>query len=188
MTIENINVEKLLGTVKKSLKEDTTLSPGLKVSIEMMMVLINLLVTRLGLNSRNSSKSPSTDPNRKKKERKSSGKKPGGQKGHRGKTLELVEEPDETEEIMIDRSQLSEGKYTEDGYESRQVFDLDISVVVKEYRAEILKDQFGNKFVAKFPDGVTNRVQYGNGVKAHAVYLSQYQMLPYQQVEEYFAD
>jgi len=31
-------------------------------------------------------------------------------------------------------------------------------------------------------------VQYGVGVKAHAVYLSQYQLLPYNRIEEYFAD
>ena len=29
---------------------------------------------------------------------------------------------------------------------------------------------------------------YGNGIKAHAVYLSQYQLLPYKRIQEYFAD
>lgn len=32
------------------------------------------------------------------------------------------------------------------------------------------------------------RVQYGNGVKAQAVYLSQYQLMPYQRVQEQFQD
>jgi len=188
MTVDKINVEELLKAVKKSLKEDTTISSGLRASIEMMMVLIGLLVNRLGLNSSNSSTPPSQDPNRKKKQRKSSGKKPGGQNGHIGKTLEPMDEPDEIEDLSVDRSGLPEGEYTQDGYEARQVFDLDISVIVKEYRAEILKDKNGNKFVAEFPKGVTNRVQYGNGIKAHAVYLSQYQLLPYKRIEEYFAD
>jgi transposase len=39
-----------------------------------------------------------------------------------------------------------------------------------------------------FPKGVNSRIQYGNGVKAHAVYLSQYQLLPYDRIREYFTD
>nr|WP_177166710.1 transposase [Nitrosomonas sp. Nm51] len=42
--------------------------------------------------------------------------------------------------------------------------------------------------MAPFPDHVAKTVQYGNGVKAHAVYLSQYQLIPYQRVQEYFQD
>ena len=55
-------------------------------------------------------------------------------------------------------------------------------------RAEIRVDENGQRFVAPFPDHVTKAVQYGNGVKAHAVYLSQYQLIPYQRVQEYFQD
>jgi transposase len=36
--------------------------------------------------------------------------------------------------------------------------------------------------------GISKAVQYGNQLKAHAVYLSQYQLLPYKRVQEYFAD
>jgi Family of unknown function (DUF6444) len=57
------------------------------------------LEARLNQNSQNSSKPPSTDVfcNEKPKPKglhKSSGKKAGGQKGHPGKTLEMVENPD----------------------------------------------------------------------------------------------
>ncbi|MCU7966712.1 MAG: IS66 family transposase [gamma proteobacterium symbiont of Bathyaustriella thionipta] len=31
-------------------------------------------------------------------------------------------------------------------------------------------------------------VQYGNALKAHAVYMSQYQLLPYKRIEEYFTE
>ena len=31
-------------------------------------------------------------------------------------------------------------------------------------------------------------MQYGPRLKAHAVYLSQYQLLPYERVREYFED
>ena len=51
----------------------------------------------------------------------------GGQLLHQGKTLQKVEDPDEIEIITIDRRTLPEGSYTDDGFETRQVFDIDIS-------------------------------------------------------------
>lgn len=188
MSIGNIDVEELLASVKKSLNEDKNISPGLRISMEMMIVLVGLLLTRLGLNSKNSSKPPSADPNRKKQSRATTGRQRGGQHGRTGTTLRKTADPDEIREIPIDRGALPPGKYTEGGYESRQVFDIDISVVVTEYRAQILCDKNGAKFTAPFPAGVDCPVQYGNAVKAHAVYLSQYQLLPYGRIGEYFSD
>ena len=188
MKIENIDIETTLQRISKTLEEDKTISNSIRVLLHTVLILINLLLNRVGLTSKNSSKPPSSDPNRKKKQRENSGRKPGGQKGHPGRTLELVKNPDEIEELQVDRSQLPKGNYKSSGYEVRQVFDLEISTVVKEYRAEILKDALGNRFIAEFPRGVTNRVQYGKGVKSHAVYLSRYQLLPYKRIEEYFSD
>ena len=57
------------------------------------------LESRLNQNSRNSSKPPSTDffikekPNPKSR-RKNTGKKPGGQEGHPGTTLDMVNDPE----------------------------------------------------------------------------------------------
>ncbi|WP_210725554.1 transposase [Candidatus Colwellia aromaticivorans] len=42
--------------------------------------------------------------------------------------------------------------------------------------------------MGKFPEGINSPIQYGASIKAHAVYLSQYQLLPYKRIEEYFAD
>jgi transposase len=72
------------------------------------------------------------------------------------------------------------------GYEARQVFDIKISRVVTEYRAEVVEDAKGNRIVASFPEGVTKAVQYGPDLKAHAVYMSQYQLIPYKRIQEYF--
>ncbi len=105
--------------------------------------------------------------------------RPGGQKGHTGKTLCRIDDPDEVEDIEINRRTLPKGQYKDMGYEARQVFDVIVSRNVTEYRAQILEDQDGNRFVAPFPKGVTRPVQYGINTKVNAVYMSQYQLIPY---------
>ena len=77
---------------------------------------------------------------------------------HKGKTLQKVEDPDEIEIIMIDRRTLPKGSYTEDGFETRQVFDIDISRVVTEYQAQRLINEQGKCFVAPFPKKVRKAV------------------------------
>jgi transposase len=140
----------------------------------------------MGLNSSNSSKPPSSDPNRLKPTRKKSGKKPGGQEGHIGTTLRQIEDPDDVIVINIDRRTLPKDQtYKEIGFDKRQVFDVDISRFVTEYQAQILEDENGHRYVAEFPENVRSAVQYGNALKAHAVYMSQYQLLPYKRIEEY---
>ncbi|MFT7675029.1 MAG: transposase [Gammaproteobacteria bacterium] len=57
-----------------------------------------------------------------------------------------------------------------------------------EYQAEVLENAQGQRFVAQFPEGVTKAVQYGTQIKAHAVYLSQHQLLPYNRIQTYFSD
>ncbi len=188
MTVENIDVSGTLERVKAQLKEDQDMSATTRSLIEVLILIVSLLVNRLGLNSRNSSTSPSNDPNRKKASRKSSTKKPGAQKGHKGTTLVKVDDPDVIEELSIDRRTLPKGNYKKSGYETRQVFDIQISRTVTEYRAEILEDENGNRFVAEFPKGITQPAQYGAGVKAHAVYMSQFQLLPYGRITDYFAE
>ncbi len=108
--------------------------------------------------------------------------------GHIGKTLEKTPDPDFVEVLSVDRRTLPKGNYHQVGFETRQVFDIDISRVITEYQAQVLEDEKGNRFVATFPDGVTKAVQYGNQIKAHAVYLSQFQLLPYKRIQNYFAD
>lgn len=188
MTIKNIDVEATIERVKVQLAAEKDLSPALKSSLEVLLLLVTIMLNRLGLNSKNSSKPPSTDPNRKKEPKNKSDRKPGGQKGHNGTTLKPVPDPDEIEPILIDRRTLPKGRYQDVGFESRQVVDLDIARVVTEYRAQILEDQQGRRFVAPFPEGVTRPVQYGVGVKVNAVYMSQYQLIPYNRIEDHFID
>jgi transposase len=188
MTIDNIPVEQTIETVKRQIEQEKNLSPALRASLELLLTLVTLLLNRLGLNSRNSSKPPSSDPNRKKK-RNHGNNNPGGQKGHTGNHLELVDDPDHVESLKVDRTTLpSDGTFRCIGYERRQVFDIQISRVVTEYQAEILEDERGRRVVAPFPEHVKVKTQYASGVKIHSVYMSLFQLLPYPRIEEHFAD
>jgi transposase len=188
LTIQNIDIDATLNKVKTLLVEEKELSPTMRSMVELLVLLVTLLANSLNLNSSNSSKPPSSDPNRKKVRKAKGGKKAGGQKGRVGVTLQKVDDPDEIEVIKLDRRKLSPGKYKDMGYESRQVFDIEISRVVTEYQAQILEDSNGNRFVAPFPKEVTKAVQYGKSVKAHSVYMSQFQLIPYNRVQDYFKE
>ena len=188
MTIQNIKIEEVVKRVKSQIAAEKNLSPALKASLELLLLVVTILVNKLGLGSNNSSIPPSADPNREKKERKKNGRKPGGQKGHCGSTLSPVSDPDEVREIKVDRKILPPGEYREGGYESRQVVDIEINRVVTEWRAEVLLNQKGKRYVAPFPEGVIRPVQYGVGVKVNSVYMSQYQLVPYNRIEDHFRE
>ena len=188
MKISGIDIEKNIDNIKKQIETDKTLSPSIRAAIDLLLLIVTLLSQRLGLNSRNSSKPPSSDPNRKKKPNANSSNASGGQLGHKGTTLPLDERPDINHKIVLDRTLLPPGSYTDMGVETRQVVDIEFKRVVTQYQAQILENEFGKRFVAPFPTGVNSRIQYGNGLKAHAVYLSQYQLLPYERIRQYFTD
>jgi len=188
LKINAIDVEATLDKPKVLLGEETDLSPALRSVIEVLLMLVSVLLNRATLNSHNSSKPPSSDPNRQKNKRAKTGKPSGGQHGHVGTTLQTIADPDHVAIIKVDQSTLPKGEYRDVGVETRQVFDIDISRFVTEYQAQILENEQGQRFVAAFPEDVTKAVQYGHQLKAHAVYLSQYQLLPYKRVQEYFAD
>ena len=188
MTIESVNIAASIQSAKELIAKEKNLSPALKAALDVLLLLVTILANRLRLNSKNSSKPPSTDPNRKKKLKEPGDRKPGGQHGHIGTTLKQVAEPDEIKDIKFDRSILPPGSYRITGYETRQVVDIDISTFVTEWRAEVIEHQNGKRYVAQFPDDVTRPIQYGVGVKSNAVYMSQYQLIPYNRVEEQFQD
>jgi transposase len=188
VTVDKIDVDATLKNVEALLANEPNLSPALRAALSTLMLLMKALLNRLGLNSRNSSKPPSTDPNRPKVKKPRSQRQPGGQPGHPGNSLQPVAEPDEIIALRLDRRTLPQGRYRPAGVESRQVIDLEIRRVVTEYQAERVIDHNGQIYVASFPEGVNAPVQYGQGVKVHAVYLSQFQLIPYKRIEDYFRE
>ena len=169
------------------LEKEENISPALRAIVEVLLMIVCIMAERLSLNSRNSSKPPSSDLNRKKKSKNKSDNKPGGQKGRFGTTLKPVSSPDKTVTLELDKSLLPSEGYKLTGYESRQVVDIEISRIVTEYKAEVWQNTKGERIVAPFPARITHSIQYGQSVKAHAVYLSQFQLMPYERLKDYFA-
>jgi transposase len=150
---------------------------------------------QLAKNSRNSSKPPSTDlPKPKPKSlRSKSSKKPGGQKGHPGTTLSVVEDP---EHMVIHDPKECAGcgkglaSIEASGHERRQVVDIPpLALEVTEHRAQRKKcGECGLTTTAAFPLEAKTTVGYGPRIKALGVYLMQYQLLPYERTSELLGD
>ena len=155
---------------------------------------VKSLEDQINKNSRNSSKPPSTDTFRKiKGQRKASGRPVGGQKGHKGHTLEMAEKPDREIVHQVTKCEFC-GRSLCDveatNYERRQVFDLPpIKVEVFEHQAESKTcPNCGCLNKAAFPKEVAYPVQYGTRLKSVAVYLNQYQLVPFDRLSETFVD
>jgi len=188
MKIESIDIDKTINKAKMMLENEEGLSSSFKAIFQVLLLLVTILINRLKLNSSNSSKPPSMDPNRKRKIKSAGDKKQGGQNGHKGHRLEQVNNPDIVKILKVDKKTIPPGKYQEVGFECRQVIDIEIKKIVMEYRAQILEDTKGKRYVASFPRDITSDIQYGNNLKAHAVYMSQFQLLPYKRIQDYFAE
>ena len=136
------------------------------------------LKRRLGLDSSTSSKPPSSDGLRKKPVslREPSGKTSGGQAGHKGDTLKRVADPD-----RIAVHEASACRHCGAGLtpsmaretETRQVFDLPAKLIeVTEHRRFVYACAgCGGRTRAAFPEDVEAPAQYGEGLRAAAVYL-----------------
>jgi transposase len=137
------------------------------------------LKQRLGQNSRNSSRPPSSDsPFAKpvlKSLRRKSGRRPGGQSGHPGSTLALVDDPNERKRHEPGPCRGCGADLTdaqEVGMERRQVFDLPpMTVRVTEHQLIARRCGCGTTTCGSAPQGVTAPVQYGPRVTAIILYL-----------------
>lgn len=51
MNLNNINITEIVEQTKTQLQDDKTLTPTLKMSIELILVVVVMLASKLGLNS-----------------------------------------------------------------------------------------------------------------------------------------
>ena len=156
---------------------------------------IKELEDQISKNSRNSSKPPSTDEFDKpspKSLREKTGRKAGGQKGHKGNNLKMVESPDVEVPHKVEICaccQKSLRRQKADAIERRQVFDLPpLELIITEHQAEVKHCSCGHVNRADFPAHAPHYVQYGPNIKSLLVYMQDYQLLPYERTKEFVKD
>jgi transposase len=151
------------------------------------------LKRRLGMDSNNSSKPPSSDGlGKKPKSLRKSGGKTGGQPGHKGKTLEFSETPDEIIVLPVCRCGKCNADLTNKpvlDLERRQEFNVPpFRLTATELRAQIKQCDCGEITKAAFPEGINARVQYGSSVKSLLAYWNVAQCIPMERCVEMFAE
>ena len=174
--------------------EKDILIQALMKEIKFLKERVDELERRLGLNSSNSSKPPSSDGLRKPPSSlRPKGNKPsGGQKGHKGHTLTQVPDPDQViyhtiENCVVCHASLKETQST--GIIKRQVFDIpEPRIEITEHQVEMKLCACGHMNRASFPETIKAPVQYGPRVKALTVYLSVQQLIPEDRLQAVFAD
>jgi transposase len=169
---------------RPSYEELAALVEKLTATVERQAAQIADLQARLGQGPNNSSKPSSTSVFEKpapKSLRRRTGRKPGGQAGHAGRTLERVAEPDR---VVEHRPEACDGcgaglaGVAAAKTEARQVFDLpEVRPEVTEHRLLSCRCVCGTMSKAPAPSGVSAPVQYGPGLAAIAVYLYEGQFL-----------
>src|SRR6266849_2691201 len=174
------------------------LREGLKqaiMAIEYMHERVRALEGQQAKDSHNSSLPPSSDRfvRPPKSLRKKSGKKPGGQKGHRGHHLQQVEIPDQVLMHRVERCEHCQHDLREqpaDLPERRQMMDLPAKRLwVTEHRVEEKQCPVCFHLTrAAFPAEVRAPAQYGTSIQALAVSLVEGQCVPYARASQVLQD
>jgi transposase len=162
--------------------------------IRLLNLRIADLERRLGLNSDTSSKPPSSDglrgSSRPPISSRGSGKPKGGQKGHKGATLEQVLNPDEIIIHKVSQCSVCQSDLSQTPVLSaikRQEFDVEIRRKVTEHQAQVKKCQCGSQTVACFPNHITAPTQLGENLIVYALCLS-YNFIPKDRLSQTMED
>lgn len=148
------------------------------------------LKSRLNKDSHNSSKPPSSDVLNKKAVnlRKPSGRKPGGQQGHKGTTLQFDGKVDRTMYYLPEYQCSCGVEYEVISSSTHYVVDLPkIKPEVTLHHTHSYRCKACGQ-LHKDPPFQGSKVQYGPGFKSLAMYLKNYQLLPYHRISEFFED
>ena len=151
----------------------------LKAKLDAALKKIAELEARINMNSSNSSKPPSSDgvnkPNRNRSLRQKSGRKPGGQKGHKGSGLSMPEKPDEIKSCLPQDCLACPNREVCQFHviDRHYVFDVKIHRHVTEYQQKgcYCPNQENKYLVGEFPAEAKATKQYGFVVSALALIL-----------------
>lgn len=163
----------------------------LRKQVELLMARVKELEGMLHKDSHNSHKPPGSNEFKKIKNNRIKGEhSQGGQTGSEGTTLKMVTNPDKKIRCKV-QGKCSCGTSLENlpvtRIEKRQEFDLPPKLIeVTEYEVEVKICSCGAEHHAQCP--VNAPVQYGKRMQSFAIGMNQYQMIPYERLQEFFAD
>jgi transposase len=167
----------------------------LREQLTVLLAENQALRERVAKDSHNSHKPPTSDglQRRPRSQRQKSGRTSGGQLGHPGQTLALVDTPDEVvthQPTQCPQCQAALEGVPPQALERRQVLDLPpVRLQVREHRAAHVRcPACGGLAVAAFPAEVPSRIPYGPRLRALVVYLVEQQLVPYARVREFVTD
>lgn len=188
-------LEQRVGELERENVELRALVAAQAAMIDKLTAEIAELRARLDMNSRNSSKPPSSDGYAKpapKSRRQRSGRKPGKQPGDPGRHLAQRADPD----AMTTHTpttcagcgdDLGDAEVT--GTVRRQVFDLPpVALFCTEHRAERRRCHCGQQTTGTFPPEATAPACYGPALRAYVCYLVTRQHIPIARVAELLRD
>lgn len=167
---------------------------SLTALVAKLLARIEELERRLGLNSTNSSKPPSSDGlqrvSRTQALKKADAKKFGGQKGHKGNTLRQVENPDVTNDYDPE-SCIACGSSLQDVTTTDIVERQEVDVVVRKqiisHKASVKICNCGKRNVGVMPKHLNAPIQFSTKVKAIGTYLTN-QFISKSRIEQMFID
>jgi transposase len=163
--------------------------------IERLTAKVSELEGRLNTNSGNSSKPPSQDGFDKpapKSLRTKSGKKPGGQKGHKGAGLKLCREPDEVIEHKAEHCQncgINLTGVTCTCVKTSNVIDFRIEVrIIAHRQMKSVCPVCGTENRGEMPKEASHSMAYGSGLRGFVVLLSNYACVGMKKIREILSD
>lgn len=165
--------------------------------LESKVILLLETIEKQGIkkDSHNSHNPPSTDkspPKRNKSLRKKTGRKPGGQKGHEGYTLEMQNTPDEIQELKssycsncgADLSDLEHELISK----RQEVILPPVYPKYKEYRQYGCLCGCGHHQKAAYPQGINAPIQFGSSIVSKVSYFNVFQYIPFARLKLLFKD
>ena len=164
-------------------------------ALKKQIVYLLEIIEKMGLkkDSHNSSLPPSSDIVPKKKSvRKTTTKKIGGQKGHKGSTLEMSATPDKIIPLKSNFCAKCGSIIKNETFKlkaKRQVVEVPIpKPIVEEYQQYACTCSTCEHIqVADFPKNVSAPIQYGSSVETLVSYYSVYQYVPFKRLQNMFA-
>jgi len=185
---QNLLIQELIKQ-NRSLKKEVAILR--KENAELKTLLAKYVTPK---NSSNSSIPPSKDENRPRRKslREKTGRQPGGQKGRKGNTLKMVENPDITEKHIPCYCR-SCGQSLENvdaiAVGRRQVFDIPkIEIKVTEHQVYSKQCSCGHINYGEYPVEANAPVSYGSNIESLIGYFHTRQYLPFKRMQELFKD